>query len=134
MSFSYDETKLDKEMNVIRLYLGDTDENDPLLQDEEIIFIQGEKSTLTKRIAACCRLICAHLARKVDYRLSLLSEKAGAMYERYKDQADRYEVMGSLSYPWAGSVDVALKKANEDDTSIVQPKFTKGIHDHPGTK
>jgi len=133
MSFSYDETKLDKEMNVIRLYLGDTDENDPLLQDEEIVFIQGKKTTLTKRIAACCRLICAQLARKVDYKLSLLSEKAGVKYERYKDQADRYEAMGSLSYPWAASVDVALKEANEDDTSVVQPKFKKGQMDHPGT-
>ena len=130
MSFSYDSTKLDKELNKIRLYLGDTDENDPLLQDEEVKLIQDDKTTFTKRVAACCRLICAQLARRVDYRLSLLSEKAGLMYERYKDQADRYEVMGSLSYPWAASVDVDLKEANEDDSSIVQPKFTKGMHDN----
>ena len=36
MSFSYDETALDTELNRIRLEIGDTNSDRPLLDDEEI--------------------------------------------------------------------------------------------------
>ena len=130
MSFSYDVDDLDTELNQIRLYLGDTDSDDPLLQDEEIALMQDEHSTLKKRIAACCRLICAALARDVDYRLSLLSEKASVMYDRYKALAERFESMGSASYPWAGSILAADKESNESDTSLVKPRFKIGQMDN----
>ena len=133
MTFSYDETALDVELNKIRLFIGDTDSDDPLLQDEEIASAQADVVGFKATVAACCRLICAQLSRKVDYKLSLLTEKASALYERYKDMAERYEVMSSVSYPWSGSIFEADKEAVEDDTSLVKPKFRKDLHRHPGT-
>lgn len=130
MSFSYDSARLSDELNQIRLYLGDTDEDDPLLQDEEIALMQDEHSSFKKRIAACCRLICAILARDVDFRLSLLSEKASVTYDRYKDMAERFEAMGSVSYPWAGSILKSYKESNEEDISLVKPRFKIGQMDN----
>lgn len=127
MTFSYDETDLATELNKIRLWIGDVDGDDVLLQDEEIAYVQGDSSTFLKRVAACCRLICAKVARDVDYKLSLLSEKATDVYKRYKAMAERFEAGSSRSYPWAGSVEVAFKKATEDDTSLVKPKIRKGM-------
>ncbi|GAG88890.1 unnamed protein product, partial [marine sediment metagenome] len=88
--------------------------------------------TFLKRVAACCRLICAKVARDVDYKLSLLSEKATDIYGRYKMMAERFEAGSSSSYPWAGSVDVAFKKATENDTSLVKPKIKKGMMSYRG--
>ena len=133
MTFSYDETKLNVELNKIRLYIGDTDSQDPLLQDEEIVSVQADNTGFRKIVAACCRLICAQLARKVDYKLSLLSEKASALYGRYKMLAERYEAMSSASYPWSGAIFKADKEAVEDDTSLVKPTFKKGLHKYPGS-
>ncbi len=133
MTFSYDETQLSVELNKIRLYVGDTDSADPLLQDEEIINVQADITGFKATVAACCRLICAQLARKVDYKLSLLTEKASVLYERYKALAERYEVMSSVSYPWSGSIFKDDKEAVEDDTSLVKPTFKRGVHRHPGT-
>lgn len=132
MTFSYDETALDVELNKIRLYIGDMDSDNPLLQDEEIASVQADVAGFRATVAACCRLICAQLARKVDYKLSLLSEKASELYKRYKALAERYEAMSSVSYPWSGAIFVADKEAVEDDTSLVKPKFRKGLHEHPG--
>jgi len=130
MSFSYDSARLTDEINKIRLHLGDTDEDEPLLQDEEIRLIQDSSTTFRRRVAACCRLICAKVARDVDYRLSLLSEDAGSIYERYKEMAERYEDMGSLNYPWAGSILESFKKSTESDESLVKPKFKVGQMDN----
>ena len=133
MTFSYDETNLGVELNKIRLYIGDMDEDNPLLQDEEIISVQADVSGFKATVAACCRLICAQLARRVDYKLSLLSEKASTLYDRYKALAERYEAMGSVSYPWSGSIFRADKEAVEDDITLVEPLFKRGVHKHPGT-
>ena len=133
MSFSYDETNLSVELNKIRLYIGDTDSDSILLQDEEIISVQADNTGFNTTVAACCRLICAQLARKVDYKLSLLTEKASVLYDRYKEMAERYEAMGSSSYPWSGAIYKSDKEAVEDDITLVKPKFRKGAHDHPGT-
>ena len=133
MTFSYDSDDLVTELNKIRLWIGDVDEDDAFLQDEEIAYVQDDSSTFLKRVAACCRLICAKIARKVDYKLSLLTEQASKIYDRYKAMAVRFEAGSSRSYPWTGSVDVALKKANEDDTSLVKPKIRKGLMDYRGS-
>lgn len=130
MTFSYDVTKLSDELNKIRLYIGDTDSSDPLLEDEEIELVQVDSTSFLKRVSVCCHLICSKLAKRVDYRLSLLTEKASVLYDRYKVMAKRYEVMSSLSYPWAGSVLKSFKEATEDDTTLVKPKFKVGLHDH----
>ena len=130
MSFSYDETALSTELNKIRLYLGDTVSTDPFLQDEEIAMIQADYTTFYRRVAECCRLICSKLARKVDYRLSRLTEKSSVIYDRYKAMADRYEAMSSAAYPWSGSIYKADKESVEDDTSLVKPKFKKGQMDY----
>jgi len=131
MTFSYNPSELSLELNKIRLHLGDTVSSDYFLEDEEIASIQADYSTSFRRIAACCRLICSKLARKVDYRLSLLSEKNSDVYKRYMEMAQRYEASGSASYLWAGSVKVSLKEGVESDTDLVTPKIKKGIHDHP---
>ena len=130
MSFSYDETKLSVELNKIRLWLGDTDEDDILLQDEEIAYVQSDNTSFLRRAAACCRLICAKLSKRVDYKLSLLSEKASVLYDRYKSMAERFEGMSSQTFPWSSSVRVSDHDAVKDDESLMKPKFTKGIMDN----
>lgn len=130
MSFSYDETKLSVELNKIRLWLGDTDEDDSLLQDEEIAYVQSDSTSFLRRVAACCRLICAKLSKRVDYKLSLLSEKASVLYDRYKSMAERFEGMSSQTFPWSSSIRVSDHDGVEDDESLVKPKFKKGIMDN----
>jgi len=133
MTFNYDEAALSTELNKIRLYIGDTNEYDVLLQDEEIALVQSDFSTFNKRCAQCCRLICAKVLRRVDGKFGNLAEKSSQMYERYKEKADYYDSKSSASYPWSGSIYVSDKEDTEDDwdeDTLVEPKFKKGMMDN----
>jgi len=38
--------------------------------------------------------------------------------------------MGSVSYPWAGSILKSYKESNEEDISLVKPRFKIGQMDN----
>ena len=133
MTFSYDASALDTELNKIRLYIGDVDEDDALLADEEIAQVQADSTTFLRRCASCCRLICSKLARRVDSKLSSFTENAEVIYERYLKMAEYYEAQSSMNYPWSGAIYVDDKDATEDDyddDTLVKPKFQRGKMDN----
>lgn len=129
MSFSYDPTDLGDELNRLRLEIGDTDSNDPFLDDQEIVQVQSEKSSFFLRAAKCCDLICAKLARDVKIKVGGFSEDAQKVYDRYREMSLKFSRSSSSSYPWAGSILVSDKEAIEDNTDLVKPKFKLGMHD-----
>lgn len=134
MSFTYDSSDFDTELNKIRLYIGDVDSNDALLEDEEIALVQSDFTSFLKRCAECCRLICAKVIRRVDGKYGNLTEKSSQIYDLYKSRADYFDQRSSASYPWAGAIDVSDKDDTEDawdDDSIVEPKFKKGFMNNP---
>lgn len=128
-TFTYNPTDLSTELNRLRLELGDTDENDPYLYDEEIVQVQSEKTSFFLRVAKCCELICSKIARDVKVKLGRFSEDSSEVYQRYKDMAVRFNRLASISYPWSGAISVSEKESIEDDTSLVKPKIKLGIHD-----
>ena len=130
MTFSYDETDFSMELNRIRLELGDTDEDDALLQNEEIVQVQTEQSTFYRRVASCCRLICAKIAKKVNYKLSRLSEDASILYDRYKEMEKMFSAKTSTNYPWVGSIKTDLKADVEANTNLVKARFKRGQMDN----
>ena len=133
MTFSYDAGALSTELNKIRLYIGDVDEDDALLADEEIVQVQADSTTFLRRCASCCRLICSKLARRVDSKLSTFTENAEIVYERYLKMAAHYEAQSGLNYPWSGSIYVDDKDATKEDYAdgvLVKPKFQRGKMDN----
>ena len=130
MAFSYDETALDVELNRIRLEIGDTDSNRPLLEDEEIEQVSSEYDSFNQKVGKCFRLICSLFASEPkSVRIEGFSENYADAYAYYKDLAAQYELLGGGG-PWAGSIDVAFKEATELDTSLVSPSFKRGMHDN----
>lgn len=134
MTFSYDAQNLANELNKIRLYIGDVDEDDVLLADEEIALVQADSTTFLRRCASCCRLISVKLARRVDMKLSTFTESAAVLYERYLKMTAHYEAQSGLNHPWSGSIYVDDKDATEedyDDGVLVKPKFKRGKMNNP---
>lgn len=127
MSFSYDLSDLSTEFNRLRLEIGDVDSNDYFLDDEEIMYVQSEKTSFYRRAAACCELICIKIARNVKTKIGHFSEDSNEIYVRYKELAAKFQ---AVDYPWSSSITISEKEGYEDDTSLVQPKMKKGIHDN----
>lgn len=134
MTFSYDAHNLATELNKIRLYIGDVDEDDILLADEEITIVQADSTTFLRRCASCCRLIAVKLARRVDMKLSTFTEEAAVLYERYLKMTEYYESQSSMNHPWSGAIYKVDKDATEEeyaDGTLVKPKFERGKMDNP---
>ena len=130
MTFTYDPAGLGTALYRIRLEIGDVDSSRILLQDEEIEQIISEKSTFNRRVAACCRLICAIFAGEPErYRIGNFQESQEEVYKRYLSMAERYEARGGGGAPWAGSISEDYKDTTEADTGIVDPRIKRGIHD-----
>lgn len=133
MSFTYDATALSDDLNRIRLEIGDTDSDRPLLQDEEIEQIISEVSTFHKRVAACARLICSYFSGDpIRFRTEGYWEDDTKAYDRFLELAKLHESKGGGS-PWAGSISEDWKETVELDDTLVDPKFKKGMFDYPGT-
>jgi len=130
--FTYDPTKLDVELNELRLRIGDVDENDPLLEDEEIQHVQDTETSFYKRASECCKLICSKIARRVKTKIGSFSEDANDMYIRYRNMAEEFAQLASSDYPWAASISKSDKetysyRGNDD---VVRPRFEKGLHSY----
>jgi len=129
MSFTYDPDSLDVELNRIRLELGDTDKNNPYLLDEEIAIIQSEFSSLNSRLAKCCIVIANKLSEK-KVKIGDYSEDSASLVNHFKSMAIEYGHLTSGSYPFSSSLTISGKEAFTLDTDIVQPRFSRGMHDN----
>ena len=131
-TLSYNVNRLDLALNRIRLEIGDTDSDRPLLNDEEIEQIISEYDNFNMRVGKCCRLICSLFAAgPKSIKMEGFTETYGDSYVDFLKKATYYESLGGGGgTPWAGSTDVDFKDATEEDTSLVSPSFTRGMHDN----
>lgn len=127
MSFSYDSSDLATELNRIRFELGDTDENDHFLEDEEIIYVENLYDSFNVRMIHLIRVIKTILGRIPKNKIEGYSED----YTNAIKFFDKLEKkLGTGSYPWSSSLVQDNKDTYQEDTDLVQPKFKKGIHDN----
>ncbi|MBW2672586.1 MAG: hypothetical protein JRD89_04105 [Deltaproteobacteria bacterium] len=81
MTWSYDST-LPTDKDKVRFHIGDTDQSDQLLQDEEISYLLGETTNVLLAASRAAKAIAARFSRQADkavgdLRISL-SQKAQA--------------------------------------------------------
>lgn len=101
MSFSYGGDPGSSELDEIRFYLGDTDENAPFLSDEEIGFLidrYGEAYGHMLGVAALgAEMLAAKFAREVTVSADGVSVAVGELQQRFNDLAaslrDQYHAL-----------------------------------------
>ena len=86
MTFTYSIASLSTPLAQVRLRIGDTDSNVPLLEDEEINVALGTHANAVLPAAiACVRLILARLARDVDTSHAGVSAQRDQKTQHYRD-------------------------------------------------
>lgn len=135
MSWSYNPTDLvtstaSGRLNTVRLLIGDTDESDPLLSDEEIVFSLGQTNDNVYYAGSwACRIIAAKFSRFVDTTL----DSAGS--SRYSHRIDHFTLLAnqlsdlgkktygkSLGLSFGGTSKAAME-AVDSDPDRVKPAF-----------
>lgn len=120
--------------DAVRHLLGDTDERDQQLSDEEIEWEVAQAGTVRSAAANAARSLAGR------YSLQPSSKKVGDLAVTYGERAammltlakslDADANLGAI--PRAGGISIADKEAVEADTDRVRPAFSRGMHDHPG--
>ena len=137
MTWTYSEDPSSDAKDAVRFLIGDTDETDPLLQDEEIVWLISEQGGSYSAGAAACRAIAAKVARQVETVFgALMKAKLQQKHQHYLALATELESQGAIQSvsPWAGAISEAWKETKELEDDRVQPLFTRDLHDYPQTE
>lgn len=106
MSATYDPSKLNEQpLYQVRLMLGDTEIDTPLLQDEEITFFltQNNNNVLNACITACYSII-SKLSGEEDFKLGPYSETSKGSVESWQKVLASLKAQGSaLSAPMSAA-------------------------------
>lgn len=134
--WTYDLTNLNTtsaggRLNAVRLLVGDTDESEQLVQDEEIqLALSQAGDNIYYTASWICRVLAAKFARMVDTQLD------GALEQKYSDRIKHYTLLSSqmselgkktsgksLGVSAGGISKTQMDLANAD-TDRVGPKFS----------
>lgn len=131
-TFNYDPSvQLDR----VRILVGDTDENDPLISDEEIgLYLTGGYWAEDSDHLAASRVagaIAAKFAKRAD-SLSAggTSVNWGGLVDRYRTMATDLAELGATeaglsAAPFAGGISISDVDARNADTDRVSPFFNR---------
>lgn len=115
--------------DAVRFRIGDTDKDDPQLQDEEINYLLSLNSNIIRASVEGCKALAAKYAREVSKTVGPVSIQAQTMFEHYNNLATSLTGLltsgSDVPIPWAGGVFKSDRKDIEDDDSLIPHTFTK---------
>ncbi len=134
MSWTYDPTQLaTSTLYQVRLEIQDTDATNPLLQDEEIDYAVAQEANRWGAAARCSEILSRKFSmmadRRMGLRLFVIYTKMAAQYATTAKELRRKAIAFNL--PINTAQKVADKTANQQDTSLVQPAFSRGMQSNP---
>lgn len=128
MSWSYSGNPKKNAKDAVRFLIGDTDNKDQLLLDEEIEYCLSIYNNAPNNAAIrCCETIVAKFSR-------LANEKVGQVSIDFKDKAEGYRALlrdlrsrlaMEDAVPYSGGISVSDKLTQVQNNDRVRPDFTK---------
>lgn len=129
MAWTYTGNPASSAKDAVRFTIADTKSEDAYVTDEEILWALSQTG---QNISAASAII----ARALSAQFSTLSdEEIGPLKFKYAERAKNYEKIATrlesqsassqvnLSGVYGGGIEVADKLQNQQDTSLVQPRF-----------
>lgn len=133
MTFTYSSTSIATNLAKVRLQIGDTDSNDPLLTDEEINYVLGRYADVDRATYECAKVILAgpKVARAVDRNGTGFSASRSQRFQHLKDIVTQWgkasKLSAGLSFTGASA---STKTSLESDTDYQPAAFERGLHDN----
>ncbi len=122
------------------MLIGDTDNTEELLQDEEIQFLLSDANN-NVYVAGwrACELIAAEYARKAQRSvggsrdgITLFAQQKYAQYSLLAKQLKAQSYKRNMGV-YAGGLSISDKISIEDDDDRVQPVFVRDLEQYPGS-
>lgn len=122
MTWTYSGNPQGSELDQVRFLCGDTDAQDPYLQDEEIQFLLVTQKHPQRAAQLACQSIMAKLAREVDYAIGPEKVTASQRFRQYS------QMMRILRASWTNVFAAPSWQGESADRSL----FDIGMHDNGG--
>jgi len=127
MSYSGDPSS--SNVDLVRFLSGDSDINDEYVSDAEIEYCISSSGNATGAAVMVCDHIAAKFAREVDAKVGAdgeLNLKMSQVTKQFTQRATELRKQLAMNAtPWAASISVAEKEAQENRSDRVKPAFTR---------
>ncbi len=136
MAWNYDPEDLSTDLNRVRLMVGDTDEDDPQLSDEEIEYLVDTYAGVETAAVHAARAIMAQYARLVTKAVGDLRISLSDRHAHYKELVDYLETIAATSDPYTfyiGGQSFDEIDSDARDIDLPPGRFAVGMHDFPRT-
>lgn len=137
MTWSYSGDPRNSRVDEVRFLVGDTNVDDQLLTDEEILFmIDTERKNIFYIAATVAETIAGKFSRAADKSVGDLRISYSQLQENYlglaKNLRRRGMIRGTSAY--AGGISRSDKRTRQLDEDRVKPAVRRRMHDAPGTE
>ena len=133
MSTTYSGNPASSDRDAVRFRIGDTQESDWQLQDEEIDYLLEGGVSVPLASLRACKALAAHYARQVDKSVDGFSLSASQRQTHYLDLAKTISREAGLDVPAVsfrvGGLSIADRDTADADEDLIQPDFRIGQFD-----
>lgn len=135
MTFTYSGNPGASDRDAVRFLIGDTDANDPILQDEEIDYLLADTGSVNGAALSAARSIWAKFARLVDKAVGDLRISYSQRASHYQQLIRQLEQRAAIrkAVPFAGGISKASKDSIRQDSDRVPPRFSRDQFRFPGS-
>lgn len=133
MAFTYSFDPDTSPKDGVRFLIGDTDREEPLLDDMEIqSFLNMYNQGVLMSAMRCCETIAAKFSRRVNEAVGQVRMDFSQAAKAYRDMALdlRRRIAVEDAAPYAGGISRQDKRNQEMNADRVKPDFTKQMMDN----
>lgn len=132
MTFTYSGNPSESEADAVRFLIGDTDSEEPLLHDEEILYLSSIwtlQFSIYWTAAMAAEAIAAKFAREVTVNSDSQTISTSELQQKYLTMAEGLRSL-HRSMPAGAGVDVGgMLRGEYYDPTVVPLAFGRGMHD-----
>jgi hypothetical protein len=133
LTFTYSSSSISTNLAKVRLRLGDTNSDDPLLTDEEInYFLDVAEDDIPTAALKSCRAIVAKFARTVNDSAGGINSSKTSKFQQYRDLLAELEEevrASGTATPHVGGISIEREDEADSDTDFRPQAFAIGMHD-----
>ena len=132
-SWTYGNDPANSERDQVRLESGDCLTSAKICSDAEVTYAIAAESTVMLAAARIAEIAMRKLANHTDQSAEGYSAQLSQRFAQFKQTAEGLRAKYSHdAVPYAGGISADEWDAWREDTDLIQPTFTRKMHDHAG--